>query len=204
VALEACYGSHEAFTRAFHHQFGLTPERVRLERRLDTLPLLEPIKMDESQTILHPPRFENGRTLLIAGFSARYSCESSAGIPAQWQRFLSHFGHVPGQIGRKGYGVCFNSDDDGNFDYLCGVEVGGFSELPEPFSRLRIPEQRYAVFRHTDHVSTIRRTWNTIWSRWLPQSGLSATGGPDIELYGEDFDPVTGTGLIEIWLPVKT
>src|SRR5690606_28886374 len=28
VALEAGYGSHEAFTRAFHDQFGRTPEQV--------------------------------------------------------------------------------------------------------------------------------------------------------------------------------
>jgi len=204
VALQACYRSHEAFTRAFHDQFGMTPERVRLERCIDDIQLLEPIKMDESlYTILDAPRFENGRTLFIAGFSARYSCESSAGIPAQWQRFLPHFGHVPGQIDRKGYGVSCNSDDAGNFDYLCGVEVSSFSRLPAEFGRMRIPEQRYAIFQHRDHVSTIRRTWNTIWSSWLPQSGLSASGGPDIELYGEDFDPITGTGLIEIWLPVK-
>jgi AraC family transcriptional regulator len=204
VALEACYGSHEAFTRAFHGQFGVTPEKVRQERSLDNIQLLEPIKMDESlQTTLGTHRFENGRLLLIAGLGARYSCESSAGIPAQWQRFLPHFGHIPGQIGRKAYGVCCNSDDAGNFDYICGVEVSSFSHLPAELNRIRIPEQRYAVFQHRDHVSTIRRTWSTIWSQWLPQSGLSASGGPDIEFYGEDFDPITGIGLIEIWLPVK-
>src|ERR1700737_3769079 len=31
VALEAGYGSHEAFTRAFRDQFGLTPEAVRAQ-----------------------------------------------------------------------------------------------------------------------------------------------------------------------------
>ena len=29
VALEADYGSHEAFTRAFRDHFGMTPEAVR-------------------------------------------------------------------------------------------------------------------------------------------------------------------------------
>jgi AraC family transcriptional regulator len=48
VALEAGYGSHEAFTRAFREQFGLTPETVRAQRHLDNLALLEPIKMDET------------------------------------------------------------------------------------------------------------------------------------------------------------
>jgi AraC family transcriptional regulator len=34
VALEAGYGSHEAFTRAFRDQFGVTPQAVRQRRSL--------------------------------------------------------------------------------------------------------------------------------------------------------------------------
>ena len=33
VALEAAYGSHEAFTRAFRDQFGLTPDFMGLQLR---------------------------------------------------------------------------------------------------------------------------------------------------------------------------
>ncbi len=35
VALAIGYGSHEAFTRAFRDQFGLTPEEARAKRSLD-------------------------------------------------------------------------------------------------------------------------------------------------------------------------
>src|SRR4026208_1053636 len=35
VALAVGYGSHEAFTRAFREQFGLTPESVRAQRHVD-------------------------------------------------------------------------------------------------------------------------------------------------------------------------
>jgi AraC family transcriptional regulator len=204
VALDAGYWSHEAFTRAFRDQFGLTPETVRAQRHLDNLALVEPIKMDETLLAnLEPPRLEDGKPLLIAGLGERYSCETSTAIPAQWQRFLPHFGNIPGQIGRTAYGVRCNSDDDGNFDYVCGVEVAGFSELPAEFSRVRIPAQRYAVFNHRDHVSTIRRTINTIWSKWLPESGRDVADAPDFERYGEDFDPKSGCGLVEIWIPLK-
>jgi AraC family transcriptional regulator len=204
VAVEAGYGSHEAFTRAFRDQFGLTPEVLRAQRRLDNLALVEPIKMDETLlTNLEPPRFEEGRPLLIAGLGERYSCETSKAIPAQWQRFGPHFGHVPGQAGRTAYGVCCNSDDDGNFDYICGVEVASFSDLPAEFARLRLAKQRYAVFTHRDHVSAIRRTIGTIWNTWLPESGHEAADAPDFERYGEDFDPKTGTGRIEIWVPIR-
>ena len=205
VAIDVGYGSHEAFTRAFRDQFGRTPEAVRAEGTLNGLELVEAIKMDESLlTNLQPPRFENGKTLLIAGLSERYNDETSAGIPAQWQRFGPHFGHVPGQVGRVGYGVLHNSDDAGNMEYISGVEVSDFARVPKEFARLRIPEHRYAVFTHREHISTIRRVWATIFNKWLPESGHKIAGAPEFERYGEEFDPVSGMGGFEIWIPIQS
>jgi AraC family transcriptional regulator len=204
IALDAGYNSHEAFTRAFRDQFGLTPEAVRASGRLN-IKLVEPIKMDETLlTHLDPPRMINGRTLLIAGLSERYSSETCAAIPAQWQRFTPHLGNIPGQIGQTTYGVVCNGDDAGNTEYICGVEVSEFSRLPSEFTRLRVPEQTYAVFSHRDHISTIRRAWFTIWNQWFPESGHQVAEGPALELYGREFQPGTGFGGFEIWVPVKT
>ncbi|MFC0399912.1 AraC family transcriptional regulator [Paraburkholderia rhizosphaerae] len=203
VAVDAGYGSHEAFTRAFREQFGITPEALRAQRHVDHLALMEPIKMDETlMTNLEPPRFVDGEPLLIAGISERYHCESSSGIPAQWQRFVPSIGTVPGQVGNVAYGVCYNADDAGNFGYLCGVEVRDFSALPAGMGRVRIPAQRYAVFAHREHVSSIRRTWNTVWNAWLPKSGLTPADAPNFERYGEQFNSMTGLGGVEIWLPL--
>jgi AraC family transcriptional regulator len=204
VALEAGYNSHEAFTRAFREQFGVTPESVRAQRHVDNIQLVEPIKMDETLlTHLEPPRFEDAPKMLVAGLSARYSCDASSAIPAQWQRFVPHIGNIPGQLGNVAYGVCYNSDDAGNFDYLCAVQVADFSRLPSEWTRLRIPARRYAVFPHRDHVSTIRRTWNTLFNKWLPESGHRVADAPELERYSEDFDSRTGIGGIEIWIPIQ-
>ena len=67
----------------------------------------------------------------------------------------------------------------------------------------RIPEQKYAVFTHSEHISTIRRTVNTIWNHWLPISGMKAADAPSFERYDEAFDPATGNGGLEIWVPVR-
>ena len=204
VALDAAYGSHEAFTRAFRDQFGFTPEAVRAQGNLHNLQLMEAIQLDERLIAnLEPPRFENGRTLFIAGLSQRYNSETSANIPAQWQHFGPHLGHIPGQVGHVAYGVLCNSDDAGNTEYISGVEVSDFARVPKEFARLRIPEQKYAVFSHRDHISTIRQVWFTIFNKWLPESGYQIAGGPEFERYGEEFDPVTGTGGFEVWIPVK-
>jgi AraC family transcriptional regulator len=204
LALDADYGSHEAFTRAFRDHFGITPGAVRSLACIDRIKLQEPIQMDSTLTDkLLAPRFETGKALLIAGLGGRYSCENGAGIPGQWHRFHQCLADIPNRIGKLAYGVCCNGDDAGNFDYISGVEVSDFSDLPRQFARVRIPEQRYAVFIHSDHISTIRRTVNTIWNHWLPASGLKAADAPNFERYDENFNPVTGDGGLEIWVPIK-
>ncbi len=160
--------------------------------------------MNEAFVELEAPRFEDSQPLLIAGLGQRYDHETSAGIPAQWQRFGPYFGAgIAGQVGKVAYGVSCNFDESGNFEYISGVEVRDFSGLPADFSRLRIAGQRYAVFTHRDHISTIRSTLNTIWNKWLPESGLQAADAPCIERYDENFDSRTGMGGVEIWVAVK-
>jgi AraC family transcriptional regulator len=204
LALETGYGSHEAFSRAFRDQFGLTPESLRAQRSVDNIPLVEPLIMDKSLLVkLEPPRFEKGKLMLIAGLSERYSYETCASIPSQWQRFVPHLGNIPGQVGNVTYGVRSNSDDAGNFDYLTGVEVESFDGLPKELTRLRIPARRYAVFTHKDHISKVRSTHYTIWSQWLPNSGHEAADAPDFERYDERFNPRTGSGGMEIWVPIS-
>jgi AraC family transcriptional regulator len=205
VALDAEYGSHEAFTRAFRDHFGITPEKVRATTCLSTLKLQEPILMDSTAfEKIAPPRFETGKAMLVAGIGDRFSHDNGAGIPGLWQRFHQYVGNLPGRVGPVAYGVCCNGDDSGNFDYIAGVEIVDFSDLPREFSRVRIPAQRYAVFTHTDHISTIRRTVNTIWNHWLPSSGHKMADASTFERYDEKFDPATGNGGFEIWVPIAT
>jgi AraC family transcriptional regulator len=45
IALEAGYGSHEAFTRAFRDHFEQTPASVRARRSVDGLALVGPLEL---------------------------------------------------------------------------------------------------------------------------------------------------------------
>jgi AraC family transcriptional regulator len=185
VALDAGYGSHEAFTRAFREHFGVTPESCRAGRTLQNLQLVEPIRMDKSLMIeLPPPRFEDGEGLLIVGLSARYRFSTNEGIPAQWRRFAPFIGAVPRQRGPETYGVSHNFDDDGEFDYVAGVRVSSLGEIADELAALTIPAHRYAVFTHRGHVSMLRRTHYTIWNKWQPEAGLEIANAPNFERYG--------------------
>lgn len=203
IALDHGYGSHEAFTRAFRDQFGITPEAVRAQGHCRGLTLVPPLRLESiMNTPLAAPTIQERGALLIAGSSERYNCAMRAAIPLQWQRFSAHLGHIPSQIGQDAYGVCYNTDDDGNMDYLCGVEVKDFSTVPPEFARLRIGPQRYAVFQHRDHVASVTQTFNGIFSTWLPESGYEIVDAPLFERYPPSFDGRTGMGGFEIWVPI--
>ncbi len=201
IALDASYGSHEAFTRAFREQFEVTPTDIRAARTVQNLQLVEPFVMDASLFVdLKEPRFENRPEFRVAGLSERYTFETNQSIPALWQRLEPHLGHIPGQIGTITYGVCYNQDADCAFDYMAGVEVKGPQDLPSDFAHLSIPARRYAVFTHSGHIAEFRKTVYTIWNKWLPEADVSHDPGPDFELYDERFDGTTGE--VEIWIPV--
>jgi AraC family transcriptional regulator len=205
VALEAGYGSHEAFTRAFRDQFGVTPDQVRARRSTHHLDLVEPLAMSAlSGPAINPPRIETRSAFLAAGVGARYACAGAAAIPAQWGRFAPHIGAVPGQVGAESYGICRDFDEAGGFEYVCAVQVRDFDSLPADFSRIRMPSARYAVFSHPGHVSALPATVAAIWNDALPASGERPADAPNFELYGPDFDPLTGQGGVEIWIPLQS
>jgi AraC family transcriptional regulator len=209
VALEAGYGSHEAFTRAFRDQFGLTPEDVRGRRSTANLLLVEPQRMSDTPAqTLADPDIRASEAILIAGLRQRFTHETRAGIPALWQRLAPHLGHIPGEKRGVSFGVVLSEPDgdrDG-FDYQVGVEVASLNDLPEDLAGLRIPPRRYAAFRHAGHVSAVGTTCGAIFGSWLPRSGYQLAPGPVqlIERYDlSKFDPRTGQGGFEIWIPLE-
>lgn len=206
VALGAGYGSHEAFTRAFRDQFGITPEAARRRGHVLDLDLLEPLRMDDDRlNKLKPPRFERTASMLVAGLAQDYAYGETQGIPSLWQKFNAHFGYIAGQVGNVAYGVCTALPDEAErFRYMAAAEVTDAEGLPPGFQTLRLPSQRYAVFVHRGHISGIAATCHRIFGDWLPGSGEEHGELPDlIERYDDRFDPRTGMGVTEIWIPLK-
>ena len=75
--------------------------------------------------------------------------------------------------------------------------------LDAEFARLRIGAQRYAIFTHIGHVSTVRGTFMAIFNDWFPTSGHHPADAAVFERYDERFDARTGVGGFEIWVPIE-
>src|SRR4051812_43708505 len=137
VALDAGYGSHEAFTRAFRQQFGCTPEQLRAQAHATGIPLQESIRIDMKAAMqLDKPRLVRQDALLIFGLAQRCPQVGDAGIPSLWNRFVPYLGQIAGQIGNAAYGVIYNGDDSGTYDYIAGAAVREFPDHPAEFTRL--------------------------------------------------------------------
>jgi predicted transcriptional regulator YdeE len=99
---------------------------------------------DASVAQLQTARFEHGPALLIAGLREQY--------PKNTINTLA--------------GVLNLRNDAGGSDYLAGVEVSEGAGLSP-----QIPPQCYAVFAHSEHVSTLNQTVAAIFQRWTPGFG---------------------------------
>lgn len=170
------------------------------------------------------PRLEQGRRLLVAGWTERYSiAECGAAKAAQWQRFMRCLcGGIPGRVGRFTYGISTVCGEAGYVDYLCGVEVADFSSMPRNFGRLCVPARRYLVFEHDEHVSSLHCAWRRVAQHWSSERRPTDRGSTEIgaadrerigldvslpgvtsfERYGESFDVATGMGGVELWIPL--
>lgn len=205
VALEAGYGSHEAFTRAFRDRFHLTPERVRERRSVEGLALVGPLELRPRAAVhLDPPRVVDEQLLRIVGLADRCSFDTTITIPAQWQQFMACYDPIPHKRDRIPVGVTRAADDDGQFEYVCGVEVHRFGERPSGLCHLEIPPRQYAVFEHRGHVSTIYETYRGIWDEAMPASGLAVADAPVVERHNPTFNPRTGEGGLTLWIPLAS
>ncbi|MCG6157774.1 GyrI-like domain-containing protein [Rubinisphaera sp. ICM_H10] len=152
---------------------------------------------------LGPVRFERSGDLKIVGLQKSYTAESRNQIPQLWQQFAPSIGQIPGQQGMVAYGVCLHAKPDCSFDYLAGVGVEKNANVADEQASVELPDRRYVVFEHTEHVSKLPEAIETIWSKWIPESGLNvSTDAPCFERYTEEYDPEAGQGGTEIWIPL--
>lgn len=164
------------------------------------------ISVDAKSTFA-APRIEQAGPLLVAGLREPLDQNAAQKIPYLWQQLTGGWDQIAQRVGNVGYGVCIHLRNH-EYYYMAACAVWDFTGLAEPFSPFIIPSQTYAVFSHAGSVETIRTTIDFVFDQWLPTSGYQHVIAMEnslhfFERYGEAFDPHTGTGDIEIWLPIR-
>lgn len=206
VALDAGYGSHEAFTRAFRDLFDLTPDELRRRRSLDQLDLVEPLRMPSQTKQLAPAVIDSLPAQRIAGLMSHFTFKTMDTIPQLWQRFGPHIPELERGAPIPAFGITGRMPEGSDgFDYFAAAALPAGEEPPAGLTSMTIPAGSYARFRHEGHISTIRDTCAAVYETGIP----SLHREPDtdwfsfVEYYGPDFEPSTGQGTVEIWVKLK-
>jgi AraC family transcriptional regulator len=112
-------------------------------------------------------------------------------------------GTGPNRGGQDGTQDCQQANvyhETGEFDYIAGFEVETVADIAEGMVSMQIPEATYAAFATT--LPAVGETFRSAYHKWLPQSGYQPTGGPELELYGEEFDAQDPTSTFEVYIPI--
>ncbi|WP_432777052.1 GyrI-like domain-containing protein [Brevibacillus gelatini] len=129
----------------------------------------------------------------VAGLQIRTTNEAERGangkIGPLWHRYYEQ-GYLERTPGKKQPGVVYGvysdyeSDEQGEFSLLVGVEVEAGAQLPAELTVKTIPAATYAVFttRVGPIVEVIQEAWAHIWA-WSRESGVKRTFVADFERY---------------------
>ncbi|MEM7100924.1 MAG: effector binding domain-containing protein [Pseudomonadota bacterium] len=156
--------------------------------------------MTPGKTELVPYRFHTHEALHIKGLSRFHPFDEVDQIADQWGEFAATLKQRSAAVPAVTFGIIYDTNKRG-FHYLSGIETLK-TERETKLTLLSLPPQTYAVFAHADHVATLRDTCDAIWADWVPHSKRKVVEGPWFERYGSAFDPATGTGGVEIWIPL--
>ncbi len=209
LAFDCGFESQQAFTRAFRRAFGVAPGRFRKLHvyvathgdPVMTQPVSFGDRLNRIGDLQHRPAFT------VAGCAGRFDNQTKSAIPRLWGQLVPRL-PLSGQKGGEGFGVCWAVDPDKGFNYMAGVELSPGAATPEGLETVEIPAQDYAVFRLTLTGGELHPQMSgaaaEIWGQRLQAAGLKPSGGPDFELYPDDFDQHRPGAWVEYWVPVAT
>lgn len=208
LAVKYGYDNGDSFTRAFVRQHGVTPTVARQTGVILKIfiPLTFQIKIKGVQEMNW--RIEQKDEFDIFGIERIFLNDDVEKIPDFWAECHKNgsyerlFDDAGGNRGSKGMcvinAICGHIEPDVNeFPYMLFAEKKEGCKT-EGYKTAKIPKHTWAVFRVDglkDHaVCHIPTLFQRAYSEWLPSSEYDKAKGPDMEIYGDDFE--------EVWIPV--
>ena len=127
-----------------------------------------------------------------------------------WRSFMPHRKSISNTVDTLLYSVALygsnyftNYNPGAEFEKWAAIEVTGFDGLPDGMEALTIPEGLYAVFIHKGPAAEGPKTFQYIFTQWLPQSGYVVDSRPHFEVMGEKYKADSPYSEEELWVPVK-
>jgi len=162
------------------------------------------------------PQIINKPAIKIAGFAFKTKTKNGEhvkAVPKFWDNYCADGRQekLHKELFLKSheeYGASFpENPENGEFEYVIGVEVKEGQNIPKDYNVYTIPEALYAVFTtppadELNFISSIQYTWKYIFNEWFPKSEYEfAANGVNFELYDERSMNNTDK-IVELCIPV--
>ncbi|MDP4178478.1 MAG: GyrI-like domain-containing protein [Bacillota bacterium] len=123
-------------------------------------------------------------------------------IPELWNVFNKSYTKIKHKSSTNlYYGICDDMpDEQGRFHYTACAEVDSIEEIPEGMEVKIIPDGKYAVYTYIGELKNLGDFYNSIFSKWMIESGYEIDYRPQFELYDERF---MKNGEFDIYVPIK-
>ncbi len=197
IAVDLAYNSHEAFTRAFKAQFGITPKEMRAQKPIFTLqdkPVLhigllqflkQRIYMDPEIVTMPAQRVFGFQQMIDSPFVDPVHCTT---IAESWMKLLGVLASDAHLYNRKLVGITMS--ESGNFteatvNYIAGIVVEHELEKSADMVETILPSQEVAIFRLSSNVmdDNLKQKVDSIYGYWLMNSQYNRGSGNDYELF---------------------
>lgn len=190
IAFDAGYDSHEAFTRAFHTMFGMSPSQFRAAHRE---PPDSPSGVHYDDTSgYHPPDYGDPppvevktlppqRVVFLRHKGSYDQVGATWGRLAAWAGPRGLFGHSARFIGISWDDPQITPVDKLRYDAAITV-----SALVQPEGEMGVTEiagGEYATLTHKGPYEVLGHTYQLLLGGWLPSSGRELRDCPCFEVY---------------------
>lgn len=199
IAMDSNYQNHESFTRAFKKQYGINPQKFKMNA--NKFVNFEKINLiDTHFTDYYGNKRENfnlltSNSIKVIGIELDISHIAGANFEISRQFLIRFFkGHeykkIPNQIESQHYiGVISNNYMQPNsYTFFLGAEVSTLEEIPNGFVGKEIKPSKYVVSRATAGVSNnVEDIWYEM-ERWKFRNDISSRSTIGIVYYNKNSD----------------
>jgi AraC family transcriptional regulator len=199
IAVKYGYDSADAFTAAFKRMHGITPQEARkpdaslkFYARLTFTFMITGVNEMNYRVLEREAFHVLGIRRITPYGGGTWAIVKSDGTAEELRKISGH----PCDLG-----LCFGFDQEGNNDYMCGIEYEG-EDIPG-FDRYQYPAATWLVFPSKGTISSgvLGQTWKRIYGEFMPQSEYQQLDLPTIEKYIE-WDEASDTCSVDIFIPV--
>jgi AraC family transcriptional regulator len=203
IAFEAGYAAHEAFTRAFRQQFGVSPTRYRNGEEPP------PGKQKESEVMTAATKSRDVRIEQVPARRVAYLRHLGpyAEVGPTYRRLLD-WAKRRGLMGPEAQLLSISYDDPEvtppeKIRCDCCITVGEQVGPEGDVGVQTVEGGEYAVLRHCGPSSEVHDTMRWLFGVWLPASGREPRNAPLYSICNDPPDTPPDRFCIDIYVPLE-